>query len=129
MRPYIELARQALSSAEALLALGDYNGAVNRAYYACHDAARGTLHLLANINTDQIKTHTGLMRYFAQFVVRTGLISEEIGPFMRREMELRHIADYGAGITDPSEAQRAVDDARLFVAACAEAILRKSNIS
>lgn len=118
MRPHLDKADQALRSARLLLDAGDLDGAINRAYYACFDAARGTLEQIAEIDTREVKTHSGLIRLFNLKVVKAGLMPLEIGRLIGREEQLRLFADYGDGVHDRSEAELAVEQAAEFVSAC-----------
>lgn len=108
--------------AELLLGAEDFDGAVNRAYYACYDAARGTLELIAGVDTREVKTHAGLIRLFNLRIVKAGLMPLAIGRLIGREEQLRLFADYGDGVQDRAEAELALQQARDFVAACAELI-------
>ena len=74
MRQHLDKAGQALRSARLLLDAGDLDGAINRAYYACFDAARGTLERIAEVDTREVKTHSGLIRLFNLKVVKAGLM-------------------------------------------------------
>lgn len=118
MRPHLDKARQSLRSAELLLQVGDFDGAVNRAYYACYDAARGCIEALAAIDTTEVKTHAGLIRLFNLVVVKAGHLPLEIGRLIGREEQLRLFADYGDGVQHREEAELAVSQARDFVSAC-----------
>ncbi len=118
MRPHFSKAEQSLRSAGLLLDAGDLDGAINRAYYACFDAARGVLETKAAIDTREIKTHSGLIRLFNLKVVKAGLMPIDIGRLIGREEQLRLFADYGDGVHDRSEAELAVRQATDFVAAC-----------
>ncbi|CAN7488480.1 HEPN domain-containing protein [Bosea sp. LjRoot237] len=118
MRPHLEKAEQSLRSAELLLGAGDLDGAVNRAYYACYDAARGALEAVADLDTRQVKSHAGLIRLFNLRVVKEGLLPLETGRLIGREEQLRLFADYGDGVHERAEAELAVEQARQFVAAC-----------
>ncbi|WP_181832744.1 HEPN domain-containing protein [Bosea caraganae] len=118
MRPHLEKAGQSLRSAELLLSTGDLDGAVNRAYYACYDAARGVLEIVAGIDTRDVKTHAGLIRLFNLQIVKPRLMPLEIGRLIGREEQLRLFADYGEGVHERSEAELAVKQAVDFVGAC-----------
>lgn len=124
MRPHLDKATQSLRSAELLLGAEDFDGAVNRAYYACYDAARGTLESVAGIDTREVKTHAGLIRLFNLQIVKAGLMPLEIGRLIGREEQLRLFADYGDGVQDRAEAELALRQARAFVAACIKLIER-----
>jgi uncharacterized protein (UPF0332 family) len=118
MRPHLEKAGQSLRSAELLLGVGDLDGAVNRAYYACYDAARGVLEIVAGIDTRDVKTHGGLIRLFNLEIVKAGLMPLKIGRLIGREEQLRLFADYGDGMRERAEADLAVKQAADFVEAC-----------
>lgn len=118
MRQHLDKAGQALRSARLLLDAGDLDGAINRAYYACFDAARGTLERIAEVDTREVKTHSGLIRLFNLKVVKAGLMPLEIGRLIGREEQLRLFADYGDGVHDRSEAELAIEQAADFVSAC-----------
>lgn len=118
MRPHLAKAEQSLRSAELLLATADLDGAVNRAYYACYDAARAVLEAVAGIDTSAIKTHVGLIRTYNLHVVKSGLLPIEIGRLIGREEQLRLFADYGDGVREPAEAELAVKQAGDFLTAC-----------
>ena len=59
-------ARRAHKSALVLLKESDFEGAVNRAYYAMHDAAKAALVHERIPGTDSIKAHSGLISAFSQ---------------------------------------------------------------
>lgn len=118
MRPHVEKAQQSLRSAELLLDAGDLDGAINRAYYACFDAARGVLETATQIDTRDVKTHAGLIRLFNLKIVKAGLMPVETGRLTGREEQLRLFADYGDGVHDRSEAELAIRQAVDFVSAC-----------
>jgi uncharacterized protein (UPF0332 family) len=124
MRPHLEKARQSLRSAGLLLQAADFDGAVNRAYYACYDAARAVLEAIAHLDTREVKTHAGLIRLFNLKIVKPGLMPLAIGRLIGREEQLRLFADYGDGVQERAEAELAVVQATDFVTACADLIER-----
>ncbi len=111
-------AEKALASAELLIGADDLNAAVNRCYYACHDAARGVLAVLGETESGEIKTHSGLIRLFSLKVIKSGLMPPELAAVLGQEHDVRQLADYGSGVTNLSEARFALERARAFVAAC-----------
>lgn len=127
MRPHLAKAKQSLQSAELLLQAGDFDGAVNRAYYACYDAARGCIEAVAGIETAEIKTHAGLIRLFNLTIVKAGHLPLEIGRLIGREEQLRLFADYGDGVQHRDEAELAVQQASDFVSACITLITEKKT--
>jgi uncharacterized protein (UPF0332 family) len=118
LRPHMIFAEKALASAELLLAVDDLNAAVNRSYYACHDAARGVLAALGETDSGEIKTHSGLIRLFSLKVIKSGLMPSDLASVLGQENDIRQLADYGSGVTLLSEARFALERARAFVAAC-----------
>lgn len=127
MRPHLDKARQSLRSAELLLQAEDWDGAVNRAYYACYDAARGCIEAVAAVDTAEVKTHAGLIRLFNLLIVKAGHMPLEIGRLIGREEQLRLFADYGDGVQHRDEADLAVSQAREFVRACITLIDNKKT--
>lgn len=127
MRPHLEKAEQSLRSAELLLGAGDLDGAVNRADYACYDAARGTLEAVAGLDTREVKSHAGLIRLFNLRIVKEGLMPLATGRLIGREEQLRLFADYGDGVHERGEAELAVEQAKQFVAACITLITTKGK--
>jgi uncharacterized protein (UPF0332 family) len=94
-------AENALTSAKLLSDAGDIDGACNRAYYAMFDAAKAVL--LATVPTidPQIgKTHNGLISAFGLYMVKTGLVSVELGRALNRAQNIRQIADYTGDVIE-----------------------------
>jgi uncharacterized protein (UPF0332 family) len=110
-------AHRALQSAKELLATNDPDGACNRAYYAVFDAARAAL-LLTNapVSPETIRTHSGLNRAFAQYVVKLDLFPADIGKALQQIEELRLIADYDGNPLESNDAANAVAQAEVFIA-------------
>jgi uncharacterized protein (UPF0332 family) len=111
-------AQVALKSAEILLGAGDFDGCANRAYYAMFDAARAALlttagaeHVLA------IKSHSGLISFFSQRLVKTGSVSIALGKSLNKVEDLRLVADYRGDALGATQALWALEQARIFVAA------------
>lgn len=111
-------AHTACSSANALLELGDVDGAANRAYYAMFDAARAAL-LASNapVDADIGRTHSGLIRAFGNFLVKNGPVSKEVGRLLNRAHEIRLVADYNGDSVEPTDAKKMVEQAEIFIGA------------
>jgi len=110
-------AQVALKSAEILLGAGDFDGCANRAYYAMFDAARAAL--LATAGAEYvlaIKSHSGLISFFSQRLVKTGSVSIALGKSLNKVEDLRLIADYRGDALDAAQALWALEQARIFVA-------------
>ena len=109
-------AATALSSAQLLFKSGDFDGTCNRAYYAMFDAARAAL-LVADGNESAlaIKTHGGLISAFSLRLVKSGVVSLELGKSFNKVEDLRLVADYKGDPVETEQAQWAVDQAKIFV--------------
>lgn len=111
-RLLLEKAEQALTSAGHLITCGDANGAINRLYYACfHALTAGLFH-----TGRQYVKHAGLRSAMHQHLVRTGVLSDEMGVFYSQLFDSRHAADYDVQITfGLDDARNRVSAARRFV--------------
>lgn len=108
-------ARQALASAEALLDLGDADGAANRAYYAMFDAARAALiDRGIEIRTNK---HGTIIGEFSRRFVKNGPLPRTVGRALNDAQVLRARADYDAPSVDHEAARAAVAKAAEFVEA------------
>ena len=116
MNKYMANARVAARSAHALLALGDANGAINRAYYAMFDGARAALE---HVDSDLpiAKTHATIIRRFGRHVVISGGIDGAIGRHLNATEEMRITADFGADPVDLSVARSVIGRMDGFMAA------------
>lgn len=86
---------RALASAKLLLADGDTEGACNRTYYAMFDAAHAALlRSGAHVNSAETKTHSGLIGAFGKYLVKTGLVSSDLGRSFNQVEHIRLLADY-----------------------------------
>ena len=68
----VDKARDVLRQAELLLKNDEYDGSVNRSYYAIFNAIRS---LLALVGIDH-RRHTGVISAFDRYFVKTGLIEQ-----------------------------------------------------
>lgn len=116
----IRKAKTALASAEALVALGDVDGAVNRACYAMFDAARAApLAVDGGMDPSVARTHGGLIAIFGQRLVKGGHVRPEMGRWLNRAHEIRLVADYGGEAVQPEDAHTLIGQAATFVEAMA----------
>jgi uncharacterized protein (UPF0332 family) len=114
----IARARRSAASAKLLFDAGDLNGACNRAYYAMFDAARAAL--LAGgepVNSEAIKTHSGLIAAFSLYVIKPGSIPAQYGRSLRQVDQIRLIADYSDEGVDRERGLSAIEQANQFVEA------------
>lgn len=111
-------ATQAVSSARVLLALGDSDGASNRAYYAMFDAAQAALLSSGVPAPDALgKTHRGLINTFSAYLVKDGPVSKAQGRQLKRAEEMRWVADYNGESVMQADAAELVSQAEQFVKA------------
>jgi uncharacterized protein (UPF0332 family) len=108
----------AVASSELLLKSGDFDGACNRAYYAMFDAARAVLLVTGAVgDLSIIKTHNGLISTFSLHLVKTGLVSIELGKAINKVEDLRLLADFKGDEVEIDKAQWALKQAQEFVEA------------
>jgi uncharacterized protein (UPF0332 family) len=114
----IARARRSAASAKLLFDAGDLNGACNRAYYAMFDAARAAL-LVGDVpvNSEAIKTHSGLIAAFSLYVIKPGLIPAHYGRSLRQVDQIRLIADYSDEGVDRERGLSAIEQASHFIEA------------
>jgi uncharacterized protein (UPF0332 family) len=107
-------AERACTSARALLELCDADVASNRAYFAMFDAARSAL---LSVGGGTGKTHRGLINAFSDRLIKTGIVSKDLGRLLKRAEEARLAADYKPDTVELGDAQQLVENAELFVRA------------
>lgn len=109
-------AENALASAKLLNGAGDIDGACNRAYYAMFDAAKAVLLATVPSIDPQIgKTHNGLISAFGMHMVKTGLVSVDLGRALNRAQNIRQIADYTGDVIEPEDVVQLLQQASEFV--------------
>ncbi len=98
--------------AQRLLAEGEYEDAVSRAYYAMFHAARAALSLEESFP----RTHSGLVSDFGSKLVRTGKLPRDLGVSLSEAKSIRELADYALKpeITQ-EDAKHIVEVAKQFV--------------
>jgi uncharacterized protein (UPF0332 family) len=116
-RVLVRKSDRALGSARLALAARDYDGAVNRSYYAMFDMARAAL-LSAGVAEDRLsRTHHGVIDVFRQHAVQTGRIDPALATELSRTESHRIQADYTDLEIEPKTAAEVVAKAELFVQA------------
>jgi uncharacterized protein (UPF0332 family) len=113
--------RDALRSAEILLASGMFADAVSRAYYGALHFARALL----ITSGEEPKTHAGVLRLISRDFVRTSKLAPELGQILSALEKQRTDADYTSEMVFTEAAARAdVERARRFIDAAAELLAR-----
>lgn len=104
--------RESLKEAEVLYQEALFRGAVNRAYYAMFYATLA----LSVLKEREISKHSGLIAFFDQEFVKTGIFPKELSRALHLAFDQRQSNDYGeVGLINQGEAQRAIAEARTFV--------------
>jgi uncharacterized protein (UPF0332 family) len=117
-------ARQALAEADLLASANQWNGALNRVYYAAFYAARALL-ALRRIDSSR---HSGVIALFQEHFVRTGAVHLDAARVLPQAFARRQRSDYG----DFEDAQRIEvqslrRDVELFIRACEQVVGRESS--
>ncbi len=86
----LSLAEEDLTSAKALLELGQYRGANNRAYYSIYHAISAVL----SVEGVAFKRHKDTLAYFNKTYVSTEIFERTLGRQIVRAEEVRHASDY-----------------------------------
>jgi uncharacterized protein (UPF0332 family) len=115
MNIFSERAWTAARSARALLALGDTNGAISRAYYAMFDAARSALYE-SDPKLIDAKTHGTIIRRFGM-LTRTTDLASDLGRAFNVAENVRIQADYHFVPVDIETANAMVGAMEEFVVA------------
>lgn len=118
---YMAKAVRALESAATLLKNADFEGSVNRAYYAMFHAAQGAL---ASRKVDiRSRKHGTLVGQFSRHFIADGSLPKALGRTINEVQKLRHVGDYDAPALARTDAEEALQSAQEFVAAI-ERLLR-----
>lgn len=104
--------RESLKEAEVLYQEALFRGAVNRAYYAMFYATLA----LSVLKEREISKHSGLIAFFDQEFIKTGVFPKELSKALHLAFDQRQSNDYGeVGLIEQDEARRAIVEARTFV--------------
>ena len=115
----IEKARECLRVAEYLLTAEEYLTVLNRTYYAIFHAVRA---ILALDSVDRTK-HSGVISYFQQNYVKTGVFEKEFSKIVQDAFEVRQESDYeDFYVISKEDAIMQYENAKKFVIAAEEYI-------
>lgn len=121
----LRVASRRLMSGRDNLNRGDFETAVNRAYYAAFEAAHAAL---AALEVAAPQTHRGLVGQFGLHCVRAGLINKDVASHLGELGTARLIADYEGDVPDADAARTAVHMAEQFVASIHDRVLPRADI-
>jgi uncharacterized protein (UPF0332 family) len=122
IKQLIELAEQALNTAQANFEAGDFRATVNRSYYAIFYTSSA---ILLTIGEERRK-HSGLISAFRNHFVKPGLIEAEYSHIYGEILATREDADYAIEIPINADvAELALDQARRFVQRMSEYLVER----
>jgi uncharacterized protein (UPF0332 family) len=115
IQAFIEKSKDKLKTAKELLADGNYDDSVSRAYYAAFHAASAVL-LTEGLSAE---THRGLLNLFGLHFIKTGKFDKKMGRYLSNLKDDRETGDYEAFSTiDKPVATKALNEAVAFVNGC-----------
>ena len=86
----LEIAHERLTTAKAMLELGDYKASANRLYYAIFSVMRAILAL----DGFDSKKHSGIIARFRQSYIKTGILDTEMSKIIDDLEVIREDSDY-----------------------------------
>ena len=105
-------AKQDLLAAKLLFDNNHYAQSLNRSYYTIFHAVRS---LLAFDKFDS-KKHSGIISYFINNYVKSGMIDEKYSQMLTKAQRLRLDSDYDdLYVADKETAKKQLDDAKEFI--------------
>jgi uncharacterized protein (UPF0332 family) len=126
VRNRMSRARAKLKTAERLLASGDWDDAISRAYYAAFHAAQA---LLVTVGLSP-RSHDGTLSLFGLHFVKSGRLDPSHARALRQIKEDRENGDYAeVAFFEPEEARQRVEAARLLVDAAADLLSRDHGLA
>ncbi len=122
IKQLMELAEQALHTAQVNFEVGDFRATVNRAYYAIFYAANA---MLLTIGEERRK-HSGVISAFRSHFIKSGLIESEYSNIYGETLTIREDADYAIEIPIFADAAGlSLNQARRFVQRISEYLREK----
>ena len=113
----IEKAKACLQTADVVYSTEDYLAVLNRSYYAIFNAIRA---IFAIDSVDRRK-HSGVIAYFQQNYVKTGIFDKEYSTIVQDAFEVRQESDYeDFYIVSKEEVEIQMSNAKKFVDAVEE---------
>lgn len=86
----LDKARDCIKSAQLNLENGLYTDSANRSYYAIFHSIRAVMAL----DGEDRKKHSGVMAYFQERYVKSGIFEREYSKIIQRAFEIRQESDY-----------------------------------
>lgn len=105
-------AKERISFADEILAIGDYKTVANRSYYAVFSAMRAVL-ALDGIDS---KKHSGIIAEFRKNYLKTEILPKSLSPMIDALVEIRQGSDYDDFyIVSKEEVCEQLENAKVFV--------------
>ncbi|NIA31847.1 MAG: HEPN domain-containing protein [Actinobacteria bacterium] len=109
----LKKAKDVLRQADLLLKNAEYDGSINRSYYAIFNSIRA---LLALIGVDSRK-HSGVISCFDRYFVKTGYLDKQFSKIAHNAFDVRQVSDYqDFQMPTCEQAKEQYDDAERFIA-------------
>jgi uncharacterized protein (UPF0332 family) len=113
----LDRAQRAVESAKLLLDAGDVNGHAIGPTTLCSTQLAALNATQKPQESEEIKTHSGLISAFSLHLVKTGHVSVELGKSFSKVADIRLVADYSDEEVSPDRAAWAIEQAAAFVGA------------
>ena len=118
-----ECAEEALQDAEIMFDNGRYKNALNRAYYAVFYALRA-VNALDGFDSSK---HSGVIAYFNQTYVKTGIFKKEISRIIKLASEKREQADYlDFFVASKEDAEQQIQRAKILLKTIKEYLITQA---
>ncbi len=122
----LAMAKEKLQVSELLLSTHNYKDSIGRSYYAMFQTVRAVLAL------DEIdfKKHAGVIAYFQQNYVKSGIFSKELSKYLSTAFRIRNNVDYADFyIVSKEDAEQQYKQAQLFYEAIAQYLKNRTTDS
>ena len=118
----LEVAKERLNSAQALISISDYKAAANRSYYAAFSAMRAVLAL----DGLDFRKHSGVIAEFRKSYIKTGIFDTELSRIIDSLKDVRQSSDYDDFyLISKEEVSEQVGSAELFVSKIEEYLITR----
>lgn len=105
-------AKEEISVSDALLSMNMYKDSLNRSYYAIFHAVRA----ITALDDFDTKKHSGLIAYFNQHYIKTGIFQRTTSKLIKNASDLRGKSDYDDFyVASKEEAEEQLASAKIVV--------------
>lgn len=105
-------AKRLLNQSELMLTNHQYDGSINRSYYAIFNAVRS---LLALMRVDS-RSHQGVISYFDRYFVKPGIFEKQFSQIVHSAFDTRQDNDYeDFYVPSEADAQEQYDNSVRFI--------------